>query len=302
MRALRVIVAIAAFALVGSAFSRPIHAQQADDDERLRDLVAQLLGPTGVGPNGERITADILLGALPASPPVPVPVPPDGRVVGSVVRSADGRVVGVTAVLDVPGAADDVIGFYDQAYAAAGYRPAPGLVPGSQGGFQPTAQPLFRGFCAGPQGPWVTVSVATPTSGPNDVRVSGDRLNAGPCQGPGLAFGGGGPSLPRLTAPPGVIIRPGGPYGVPVPVFPGLPTSDAIAITDMGVAELEAAFAGQLAAAGWTRLAGGVDGPLAWSRWAVPGDGERRGFLYVLEGPGSRQRTLHLDVATPPSE
>jgi hypothetical protein len=62
--------------------------------------------------------------------------------------------------------------------------------------------------------------------------------------------------------------------------------------------ELAAYFAEQLAGAGWLPRASRLDGPLAWSTWQVPGEGDWQGIRYVLEGPGPDQRSVHLQVAT----
>ena len=276
-------------------------AQQPDPDlDRLRQLVVRLLGQSGVTPDGRPITADILLGDLPADAPIPLLVPPGGRVVGSVLRRAGDDIVGVTAALDVPGTAETIVGFYERELPVRGFRPLPtGFAV--QGGFQPTGQPSFRSFCGAPSGPFLNVTIATPPSGPSEVRINGDTLSEGPCGvSGGLAPGfPDGTPLPLLTPPSGVVVQLGGPFIFGGPPMPGNRlVSEATALTDFGVAELEATFAAQLGAAGWTRLAGDADAVLAWSRWQVPGEEGRVGFLYVLTGPGPGQRTLHLDAVT----
>ena len=74
--------------------------------------------------------------------------------------------------------------------------------------------------------------------------------------------------VPRLYAPAGVHQQTtdggGGPdrWG-----------SEAVALTGRSVAELEAVLAQQLAASGWTHLAGRAEGGFAWSTWQVPEEG-----------------------------
>jgi hypothetical protein len=76
-------------------------------------------------------------------------------------------------------------------------------------------------------------------------------------------------------------------------------SSESSATSSMTAGELEAAFAKQLAAAGWTRLAGRDDGALAWSTWTSTESGwsgslivndtstkDRRSLLLRAEGPG----------------
>ena len=71
--------------------------------------------------------------------------------------------------------------------------------------------------------------------------------------------------------------------------------SEALALTAQGAAALAGHDAGQLAAAGWVRLAGGVAGPAAWSTWPLPGAaGGWQSLLLVLAGPGAGQRRLYL--------
>ena len=69
--------------------------------------------------------------------------------------------------------------------------------------------------------------------------------------------------------------------------------------TTKGAAELESFFAQQLSAAGWTRVAGAVDSPLAFSTWKVPGDGDWQGVLIVIEMPAKDRRSLMLRAESP---
>jgi len=99
--------------------------------------------------------------------------------------------------------------------------------------------------------------------------------------------------LPQLRAPPGVrlVSNGGGSAGSE------RASSEATAFTDQGAGELEAYFADQLAAAGWTRFDGGTDGPLAWSTWRLPREGDWQGLLFVLESAEGR-RDLYLRAGT----
>jgi hypothetical protein len=282
------------------ARSSSLAAQQPGGDaERVRELVARLLGRGGFTPDGRPITTEILVGELPADPPAPLPVPPNGRVVGSVVQRAEGEIIAVTAALDAPGPAEAVAAFYERELSGRGYRPLPSG-PSPQGGFQATGQATFRTFCGPSPTGFFGILVTAPPQGPAQVRINVDALAEGPCSFPGpFGAGMGAPSLPALSAPAGVVIRFTGPviFGGP-PMLGNRVVSEATAITEMPVAALEAAFAEQLAA-GWMRLAGDADTTLAWSRWRVPDEEGRVGFLYVLTGPGTNERTLHLDAETP---
>src|SRR5207302_2010115 len=100
--------------------------------------------------------------------------------------------------------------------------------------------------------------------------------------------------LPALHAPDGLLLQSSGSsYGGP------RQQSDAVATTPKTAAELEAFFAQQLAAAGWTRVAGGANTPLAFSTWKVPGDGDWQGVLIVIEMPAKDRRSLMLRAESP---
>jgi hypothetical protein len=100
--------------------------------------------------------------------------------------------------------------------------------------------------------------------------------------------------LPALRAPDGVVLQSSGSsMGGP------RQQSDAIANTSKTSAELESFFAQQLAAAGWTRVAGGANTPLAFSTWKVPGDGDWQGVLIVIEMPSKDRRSLMLRAESP---
>lgn len=177
------------------------------------------------------------------------------------------------------------------------FAPSGGGPP--SGGFQPTAGPLYRLYCASSSGPFLNLSVYPVRGGPSDVRLSIALGAPGPCGEAPPRPPAVSPIpfelLPALTAPEGVAVT----SVTTVPSRPGTISSDAIAETDLSPAALEAHFAAQLVAAGWTRVDGAAQGRLAWSTWQVPGAGEWEGFLYVLDGPGAGRRSLHLQVATP---
>jgi hypothetical protein len=103
--------------------------------------------------------------------------------------------------------------------------------------------------------------------------------------------------LPALYAPEGVAVQATGFSGGPDHV-----ATEAAAETDRSVAELEAHFAQQLVGAGWLRQDGAAQGPLAWSTWRLPDEGEWSGFLYVLEGPAENERALAVRVESAPAQ
>jgi WD40-like Beta Propeller Repeat len=138
------------------------------------------------------------------------------------------------------------------------------------------------------------------TSGPQDVRLTLDSGNTGPCGSP---FPGSVPPptpppglglLPPLQAPPGVTVQmTGGSSG-----GPGRWSSDAMAVTDESPGALERLYEQELVAVGWTRVDGGSATALAWSTWSIPSQSDWQGFLYVWAGPGTSRRSLHVEVVS----
>lgn len=311
--------AVLAAAVSGRTGPPTVRAQPAEDPALLRELVARLLSPPFPGSAGEGARVQLFPGALPPDLPLDLPTPPGGRLIGSVVRPSftkgpPGPAQGqsITILLDAPGRPREVLSFFGQALEAQGWTDAPHYRPG--GGFVPTSVPQQALYCQGENGPFLSALVLPGSAEMNDVRLTLETGGAGPCGAPlgppGVRPGPppGADLIPALSPPPGVrLLSTGGSGGgfasVSAPPGPGgdqlgFWSSNAIAETEMSVADLEAAFAAQLADAGWTRVDGGAQGPLAWSTWLAPGDEEWHGFLSVIDGPGPNRRSLHVDVAS----
>ena len=274
-------------------------AQSPDEAAALRELAERLLAPSLLGPGAQPQSARLLPERLPDGLPVELVFPPGSRIVGSLVRLVGNEPVGATAVAEAPGAAASILAFYDTTLTAAGWVVSPFFGgPGNPpGGLQPTLLPISRGYCRSQRGPSLSVTVLPRTAGPSDVRLDLETLFPFGCETFGRELQGAA-LLPPLYTPPGVELLPSNP---PQPVGGGKPaqsSSDGIAETDLSIADLEAHLADQLAAAGWQPIDRVTEGPVAWSRWIVPGEGEWRGFLFVVEGPGARQRTIHVQVTT----
>jgi hypothetical protein len=276
----------------------------ADQGTLWQELVERVLMPPHPGPGGPAFTVQLLPGHLPRGLPVDLPLPAGSRLVGSIIHSVGEKAAHVEIVLDVPGPEPAVRTFYETELSARGWQATvQGPPPGAQHGFQAPAIVMASSFCQSPQGPWLMLTSALKPPGPTDVRLSLQLDTPGPCMRQSLTGGSLGPPpadtpIPSLTAPEGVQLRMAGGGG-----GPGRWTQEASAETEQRVAPLEAHFAQQLQAAGWSRLAGQEDGPLAWSTWKVPGEGEWQGFLLVREVPGVNQRALHIEVnsTAPPS-
>ncbi len=262
------------------------------------ELASRLLTPSYM-PDGGTYEVRLFPTQLPPDPKIDLPQPSGARLVGSALRLRNGAAASLDAVLDVPATTADVAGFYDRELAKLGWSPAPNRGPTSQGGFVQTFPGTSRMYCKGEQPPWYSVSIFTPTAAPIDVRAHIEFTNpnvpaggsyVGPCsaQPQGVQVGGGLNKLPALKPPDGVVLR-GGMGGMS---GNDRQSSEAGATTKLSASDLESAFAPQLAAAGWTRLARGADGPVAWSTWKIPGDGDWRGLLLVNETSSDRRSLL----------
>ena len=285
----------------GSAYA------QAEDAAQIRDLAERLLTNPSYGPyilGTATSTVQLFVGQLPPDMPFTVDTPPGGRIVGSDERRLTGQSAGIDVAIEAPGSPAEILAFYDQALPRAGLSIAPSSTFG--GGFQSGAGKRLDTYCMGEDGPWLSLTATQRTNTTSDVRLTITMPAAmqsasqsvgyivSPCSAitrPGYSYSTPGPSLPRLSGPTGVSMQ-----QIPTSYGPGQSSSAAIATTEMSVAELEAFFAGQIAAAGWNRLTGGSSGPLAWSTWALPDDPDAQGFLYVLEAPGENRKQLVLQV------
>jgi hypothetical protein len=237
------------------------------------------------------MTVHLVPGQIAAGLPADIPVPAGGRLVGSLVRQSGNTVFNGDVVIDAPQPASEALAIFDQALPARGWTKNSMGKGGQPAGFQPSITASSSAFCKSASGPFLSVISATRSGAPTDVRLHFEMTTGGPCASapnpppPGMT---GNDVLPPLHAPDGVILQLNGGGG-----GPNRWTSEANAETDKSAAELEAHFARQLLAAGWTRTAGSSSGPLAWSTWKLPRDGDWSGFLFALEAPGQHRRALY---------
>jgi hypothetical protein len=270
----------------------------------LAELAARLISPPYPMPDGSTQTVTLHPGALPPNTGFDLPVPTGAHLVGSVLRQRTGANPSFDVVLDVKGGADDVTSFYERELAKKGLTPPQVPQQMQPGGFQGTVGPAKGSmFCKGDGLPYVSVSVFSRPNAANDVRVHFEPAQSASAQqfvgSPCSQKGGPPPNmaaqrLPVLRAPDGVQLQAmGSSMGGP------RQQSEAVATTSRSAAELESFFAQQLVAAGWTRVAGGANPPLAFSTWKVPGDGDWQGVLIVIEMPAKDRRSLMLRAESP---
>jgi len=273
------------------------HADPTDDAAALRALVGRFLTVPGSGPTSQQQAADLLPGQVASDLPLALPQPPNSRIVGSVVRRRGQDAVLWDVIFDAPGAPTDILQVYGQQLAALGWTKPP--VGPFGGGFQAAApNDTAATFCQTiGAAPFLTMTAAPEASGQADVRVHIDATGPGPCfmpTAPGPPPLAGAGRLPVLAPPAGVPVQPSGSSGGNDRF-----TSEATALTDKRSSELEAFYAQQVQAAGWTRVAGGAEGPYAWSAWTLPGGDGYQGLLTVLEAPGRNRRELRVQAEGP---
>ena len=87
-------------------------------------------------------------------------------------------------IFDAPGAAEDILGFFEHALVDRGWSVADIRRPAMGGGFEMMRMAPSRTFCRSPRGPSLSVRVLPVTAGTNDVRIHIDTASPGPCATP----------------------------------------------------------------------------------------------------------------------
>ena len=277
----------------------------ASGDEATYHELAERLLNFGYGPTGPT-SVTLLPRALPTDPQVTLPNVSGARLVGSAVR-VRGTDRSADIVLDAPGDPQQVAAAYEQGFKDLGWSGPPNEVGiGGGGGFQGSVPPVYKLLCRG-ESAMVSVSVTARAGLPDDVRISVQpnmaSLGGGPCSAQSRSTKGPSNHLPILRPPDGATLLVGG--GGSTSAIGGGPnlsrqSSEATASSPLTSGQLEAAFAKQLPAAGWTRVAGRDDGALAWSTWTSNESGwsgslivndtgtkDRHSLLLRAEGPGN---------------
>jgi len=263
-----------------------------NDAETVHALALRLLAPREFAdPNWT--PSELLVGQLPSDLADNVPVPPNSRVLGSLVR---GRAhVDVELDTDLPAA--EVRGFYTERLTATGWR----VVEPQwhrHGGFSYGSAPAQHTlFCRGRRGPAITVAASEQTGKPTEVRIT-VVLDArqSPCAHV-EQIDNPWHMLPDLRPPANAHQMPSGGSGGGDSAI-----SMATLTTELDVATLAVHYQDQLAAAGWTLDGGEQQGAVAWSRWTFAdknGDAWRGMFmlLHTSTAPGQYSVQVHAQMA-----
>lgn len=237
-----------------------------DELERLQQLTLALL-TNGFDPRINK--PRLLMGAIPESFPVQIPLPDQSIVLGTLLRSDTSAEIIVQS--DLTG--DAVQAYYEGALPALGWKEAEQQMP-RHGGFMHQSMNIFvrwhAVFCHAESGAGLTLQIQQADMTPLKVRLdlNLDR-EMNPCaqqhrmrreqmrhRSPFDVF-------PPLIPPTGAKQRGGG--GGSSGIDDAHTTANLV--TDLDIAALASHYAKQLSAANWTAVASGVDGPLAWHTW-----------------------------------
>jgi hypothetical protein len=258
----------------------------AQETHQLNELASSLLAyPSPTIFFQQKLKVQLLPGQLPSVPPLSLPVPPSGRLVGSAVyRLNNEEIAFVDILLQVPEPAEDVMSFYKRSLLGIGWKmeQSQALPPGFHDmkiGEFPVV--ISQNFCQEKlTQAWqnLSVGVFSPKDEPNNVRISlvtqalkkklgvnysvaCDRRSQLERSEQVNAQVNAGNLLPSLKAPVGVDLQ--------TTSSCSSGSSDAsistIAKTNKDAVELEASIGSQLESAGWKRVTGHAEKPLAWS-------------------------------------
>jgi hypothetical protein len=277
----------------------------------LQELAERLLG----GSNGGQGKAELMPGKLPDDLPFSLPALDGWRTVGSVVfKSSESGMPDFwhsTVVLDAPGDPSVAYTAIQTGLEQQGWKidEVDMFSNHDSGGFLSSGEfpnmfsnrtdfPDGVGYhmlelCRDAKAIMLNIQTNKVDSGTAGLNLSVESFGSMmPCGSfARRSSGSDAAKMPNLTAPEGVQVMGGGGSS-----GGSSSSSEGFAKTDKSAGFLEAHYAKQLEAAGWTRQDGKDAGPLAWSLWKVPGKDDTQGFLYVLEMPGGKVRTLTLRV------
>jgi hypothetical protein len=259
---------------------------QDENSTLLQELALRLLRIQMHGDPDAPGDTQLMVGTLPATLPVELPLPDGCRVLGSLVRPY----LGLTVVLDCTQTSEQILDFYRERMTAAGWSELE--MPHRPSGFEPDYYGSRRTYCFGARGPALNIQALQRPGAPTEAQLNlqTDPVYS-PCAQRHRPMGMNSP-IPSLSSPPGSRLMPRGSGG-----GNGSWHSEATLDTDLEPWAIAEHFASLLERAGWARTAAGRGGPLAWSTWTFH-DSEHdpwSGLLLVLKRPAT-QRSYLLSV------
>lgn len=268
------------------------------DIARLEQLVTRLYTqPPGVSPKLGG-APQILVGKMP--PNFGVRIPDGAYILGSVLQSDDS----FQAIVDLPFELPEGEAVFTAALAEAGWREQ--RRPDQPGFNTSRSVPLV--YCSnGDTFLYITLS-ESPVENFTEARIQATKFDNVPrvCQedaAPEVLSSSETPELPSLSSPEGVIASGSRSSAARAMGFDGSASASLTVTlkTNLSAVFLEEHYRRQLEDLDWELLEQGAAGPVAASNWRFTTEGgeERRGLLWVVEGPGEDQRTASIEVWRP---
>lgn len=257
------------------------------DAETTRELALRLLSPTEfTDPNWS--PTQLLVEQMPPDLANDLPIPPNARMLGSLIRGRSH--IDVELNVDLPAA--DVRSFYTERLSAAGWR----VVEPQwrmQGGFShgsTLAQHTL--FCRGKRGPAIILAATERSGQPTAVRITVEQDGRHSLCAQEEQPHNPWQMIPELRPPANAYQVPSGGSGGNDSVI-----SMATLTTELDLGVVAAHYEAQLEGAGWTKSAGDQQGAVAWSRWTFADkDGEAWRGMFVLIDTGDAPRRYSVQV------
>lgn len=262
-------------------------------EDLLRELALRLSTYPGDPRNDN---PQLLVGQIPENMAIPVPMPEQSQVLGTLMRSPEN----INIILNSELSPTEVTNFYKEQLGSSGWNELDTIRP-MHGGFVHSRFQAFENhltFCQGPDGPAFTVHTFERPQAPTDVRLD---INFGtefsPCvqsnQRTQRMHRGLHDLIPVLIPPSGAKQFGGGGSGGGV----GSWHTTATLETDLDLATLLTHYSQQLEKGGWTRTGEGFSSPLAWTTWTFQDEDKENwsGLFFILKMPG-KEREHALEV------
>ncbi len=263
----------------------------ATQDNALQTLFEQYLTSPSLSWNEP---AEILVGKIPSSIPIDLPVPNDTEIIGSVMRFADQYDV-TEIILNTPGEPENIVAFYRDYLIDNGWTELKSH-SSSSSGFRP---PLSYGqaeFCLDDA---VNIAVRAVTKANEQDHLLDLRLifytnmESSKCSVSGAnRIVESEAILPTLTWPEGAIIKDSSGGGGSDDRHIGMALK-----TDLSLEDFETHYKNQLTEAGWRLEDQGDSDTLIWDRFAITDEsGGKWSAIMILHELDDNVKRIHIQV------